>query len=157
MIFRKNGSVKKYLWRQFLIKFDFFWSEKWFYDDENLKKRIGKCILKNKMKKEHFSQPKCSNHRRKCKKHDFRDSGGGVPFLALFEVHFACVLPFFSINLSDFITGSEKFCYVLLSHGLHEILQKFFFINDRFSDTCFPFRRLKWGQKRGQKRDRKVV
>jgi hypothetical protein len=57
---------------------------------------------------------------------------GGVPFLALFEVHFACVLPFFGQNFDEFITGSEKFCYVLLSHGLHEILQKFFFMKHGF-------------------------
>jgi hypothetical protein len=77
--------------------------------------------------------------------------------LALFEVHFACVLPFFDINLDDFITGSEKFCYVLLSHGLHEILQKFFFIEEQFWDTRFPIRRLKWRSKKCIYGDRKVV
>jgi hypothetical protein len=106
--------------------------------------------------KNHFSPPKCSNHRQILKKQCPKQTSKVLKKRQNRPQKHGQTSPF-SIKKSVFIKKGRYFCYVLLSHDLYKILQKFFFYARRFLDTCFPFRRLKWRSKKTIYDDPKMV
>jgi hypothetical protein len=123
------------------------WSKKWFFHLANFKKTKRLMHTIKFYRKNDFLSPKCSNHRQKYKNQGPKQTRKVLKNDEKVTQKHGQTSPF-STFFDEFMKNRPHFCYVLLSHGLHNFLQKFFFIKWPINSVLHNSRGPFWGQKR---------